>query len=304
VKALATRVLQGGWSGARIESELDWFADGFDMTVYTGVPVAGPSLEASWGPDCRQLFEVVAVPAGPHRKAGVEPFEADAFKGALAAGSPVHPLLAFGKANRSAFGYLATRQAFIARTWRPSGPVQPLVLVDPDQARPDVAAAYYASGFGIVYLPGQIRTNRGSVRSNRDPWARPKPGSEDRFLNELWRRRERKGWWLAEVPLGTRRADAVVLAASEPAQSAEGEHLGDFSASVASGAEVEILEAKKELNVGVIGQLLAASLLFTTSYPGHGRIALTAVVSKASDEPLEWFCNRVGIKVEVVPVSR
>ena len=144
---------------------------------------------------------------------------------------------------------MATRQAFVARSWHPNGPIQPLALVKPEAARTNVAPAYFSAGFDIVPLAGEVpakkRGGGGGYHSKRDPWEDPTSG-EDKTLNALWRRRGREGWWLAEVPIGTgapRRIDAVVVPWSEPRHSRGGGDVGEFRKAVTRDLDAELVEA-------------------------------------------------------------
>jgi hypothetical protein len=40
--------------------------------------------------------------------------------------------------------------------------------------------------------------------------------------------------------------------------------------------------------------------MFSESWPGHGRLSLTACVRELSDEARHWFCARYGIRVEMI----
>lgn len=134
---------------------------------------------------------------------------------------------------------------------------------------------------------------------------------EDALLNGLWRRRGESNWWLLEVPIGYadapansrqhRRIDAVVLAADQSRISAPLQDLDEFTEAVLD-AKIEMIEAKKRLNVSVVGQLLAGASMFSARYPSHGPVTLTAVVEHDRDAALRWYCASVGIDVvEVDP---
>ena len=306
MQAPATWVLRSHWNVDQILGAIEWYADTYRMTVFTRVPVAGPRL-GPWSPECPELQEIIAVPAGRRNAGAVREFDPDAFEAAVRKGTPVHPILAIGYADRPCFGYLATRQAFTARTWNPNGPVQPVALTKPEEARTNVSGAYFAAGFDIVPLGGEIPPFKrgGAIKRHQDPWENPKTG-EDRTLNALWRSRDKKGWWLAEVAIGTgapRRIDALVVDWPKPRRSPEGADVDDLRRELAAGREAELIEAKKKLDVATIGQLLCGAQMLADSLPGHGRLTLTAAVPVATDEPLLWFCDRYGIRVEVDSAS-
>jgi hypothetical protein len=284
------------WSEAEIDEALRWYAQQHRMTVFTSVPVTLPRWHG-WGPNCRKRLDTVAVPSAG--QGTVTAFDENAFRTALSEPRPIHPILVWGYANRPAFGYLATRQAFLARSWHPNGPVRPVALVAPGRDRPNTTSAYFAAGFDIIATPGvatrRTASSRGQIARN-DPWEAPR-SVEDRYLHELWRNRQRVGWWLAEVPIGqgaARRIDAVVIESPRPRRSKAGADLRDFGVAVAEGGSIELIEAKARLNPDVIGQLLCGAHLFGESWPGHGPLSLTACVAKPRDEALQWYCARHG----------
>jgi hypothetical protein len=293
------------WPEEKHEEALRWYAQEHGMTVLRDVPLTGLD-RGGWGDNCRKRFGEVAVPTAEPGK--VRPFEEADFLEALDRGTPIQPLLAWGFADRPAFGYLATRQAYLARTWDPRGPVCPVAIVAPKEAGRNVASAYAAAGFAIVAMPGESvpKPPGGGGRAvSNDPWENPRT-REDRYLHELWKGRKRKGWWLAEVPIGAdspRRLDAVVLAWQKPRHSSAAQvraEIDQLRDAVAEADDVELIEAKHELNFDVIGQLLCGAAMFSDDFPGHGRLSLTACVEKPRDKAGEWFCARNGIRVEFV----
>ena len=129
---------------------------------------------------------------------------------------------------------------------------------------------------------------------------------EDALLNALWRQRGGTNWWFLEVPIGYadapansrrhRRLDAVVLPFPRPEVSPQLQDLDELTEAVV-GAKVELVEAKKRLNTDVVGQLLAGASMFSSRYPKHGPLVLTAVVEHNRDAALRWYCASVGIEV-------
>jgi hypothetical protein len=69
------------------------------------------------------------------------------------------------------------------------------------------------------------------------------------------------------------------------------------------GRPVELIEAKGELNIDVIGQLLCGASMFSSKYPQHGQLRLTAVVADAGDAALRWYCDLERIQVVQVNPS-
>jgi hypothetical protein len=133
---------------------------------------------------------------------------------------------------------------------------------------------------------------------------------EDALLRAY--RQQRAGWWFLELPVGYRRAgggsprcrriDAVILPNASHAVSSDLADLQPFARAL-HGADVEIVEAKRELNTAVIGQLLCGLSMFSAEYRSHGRVTLTALVSRAPDAAVRWYCSTERIQiVELDPV--
>lgn len=285
------------------------FAKRERLTIFKDVPVTGPAL-APWSSACIERFVDVGVATG--QEGSIERFEKDGFIEAINSGTAVHPIAARGYADRTVYGQLATRAAYLERTWAPAGRVQPIALVRPGGDQSNVAPAYAAAGFTIHAAPGESGTPEsrpgGGGSGRNDPWNHPGPG-EDELLNQLWNQRDRQGWWLAEVPIGfrdhftdraARRIDAVVVAWPIPRHSAGGADLDEFGEAIAGGASVEIIEAKRTLNADVTGQVLCGEYQLATSWAGAGPRSRTVCVGRDGDEAVRWFCAQAGISVEVV----
>lgn len=141
------------------------------------------------------------------------------------------------------------------------------------------------------------------------------PGTsfEDDLLRGAWVQRGRSGWWLKEVGLGypgerrtrhDRRLDALILVDAPAQVSDKGEDLDEMAEAIAAGRPVELVEAKRELNTNVIGQLLCGLWMFRAKYARHDSIKLAAVVARAEDAALSWYCTQAGIEVvRVDPLS-
>ncbi len=125
------------WKRPDALEALTWFAATRRMTVFADVPVTNANWRG-WGSGCSRRVIDVAVAALSDGQ--VRPFAEDDFVVALASGRPIHPLNAWGFADRTVLGHLATHQAYLARTWRPSGPVQPVALVAPGLRGSNVAS--------------------------------------------------------------------------------------------------------------------------------------------------------------------
>jgi hypothetical protein len=131
---------------------------------------------------------------------------------------------------------------------------------------------------------------------------------EDLLLRAYWHGRRGDGWWFPEFAIGDgtaarRRIDAVVLPASPARLSTDHADRDAFLESV-TGAPVEIVEVKRRLNTAVIGQLLCGSAMFDALAPGHGPITLTALVHRAPDAALRWFCYTERIRIIEIEARR
>jgi hypothetical protein len=62
------------------------------------------------------------------------------------------------------------------------------------------------------------------------------------------------------------------------------------------GREVHLLEAKRLLTRGVIGQAIVGRLAFALDYPGHRALKAVALV-ETTDPALAWIAAQDGIEV-------
>lgn len=300
----------GAWPAHLQASALDAYAAATGHAVFTGVPLTAPGWR-EWGSRTRRRVEPVALRL-PEPAGCVTAYDESSFSRALASAVTVHPVVAWGYVDRPSFGHLTTRQQFLARSWQPAAPVQPVALVAAGRRRSNVAAVFFGAGFDIFELPGEPAARRGAgaggggAGGRNDPWHQPTT-AEDRMLHALWRRRGGRDWWLAEVPVGfdgqltdrrARRIDAVVVETDTPRTSAGGKDLDELQSALSVRAEV--IEAKNHpLRTDVIGQALCGRLQLAASYPQLGELSATVCVTDADDDAMRWFCARNGIRVEV-----
>ena len=92
-----------------------------------------------------------------------------------------------------------------------------------------------------------------------------------------------------------RRIDAVHFAGHPAAVVRDWGATSTGFAETVAGSDVEVVEAKKCLNVAAIGQCLAGIDMFSRAYPHHGLLVSVAVVRGVCDPALEWVCRRRGI---------
>lgn len=127
---------------------------------------------------------------------------------------------------------------------------------------------------------------------------------EDRLLREYWR--ARRGLMIVEVPIGgvgsagrwpagteRRRIDAVRLRAGA---GEEGIFYGKLGQQLhVSSRGIELIEVKRRLNRGGIGQAVAAREMFERQY--GARPSRVTIVCEATDPGLAWVCRRMGIVI-------
>jgi hypothetical protein len=146
-----------------------------------------------------------------------------------------------------------------------------------------------------------------SDEETRPAWF-PESG-EDASLLAWWRGHPRRGWLWLEVEIGRagpgqwpnrrshRRIDAVHVPGHPRREIADWVDDPASLEQAVDGAEIEIVEAKRELDVCVIGQCVAGVDMFSRAYPRHGLVRMVAVVRGALDPALSWVCGRRGIEV-------
>lgn len=66
------------------------------------------------------------------------------------------PIVAWGVANRPAYGVLVAGSAMLARSFPGHGPIRPLALVGSAGAEPNTAPAFFARGINIVAVPDEV----------------------------------------------------------------------------------------------------------------------------------------------------
>jgi len=140
---------------------------------------------------------------------------------------------------------------------------------------------------------------------------------EDWSTLEWWRNHPRQGLLWVEVVIGYagpgnwpnkrshRRIDAVHFP-GQPDRTVRRWVNSDTDgfAQAVSGAVVEIVEAKYELNFGVIGQCIAGRDMLSRAYPNHGPLRQVAIVRGTPDPALNWICDRRSIEVVAIPHQR
>jgi hypothetical protein len=299
----------GKWTPAQVDAALRWYAGHSRSTVIRDVPATAPSW-MGWGADVNRRLVAVAVPG---HETNVVEYDEDLFGRLVSEAAELRPLLAYGFIDRTGFGHIVTRCEYLKRSWDPSGRVRPVALQSGTRGPSNVADAFEGAGVEIVSLPidapPKDARRSGSPPGRNDPWQSRGKG-EDRYLHSLWNQRQRRGWWLAEVPVGfvdspsdsrSRRVDAVVIDNAPQRTSAGGRDIEELRHW--SGGRAILVEAKKYLNANAVGQLLSGEFMFRLSYPAFTDISLLACVEHRTDAAMDWFCDRRGIKVELIDLT-
>lgn len=115
------------WQKQKQDEAIASYASAHGMTVFTDVPLTQAGWKG-WPDNTNKRLAAVAV-GNPGVAAGsVQVFNEQLLAAAMAEPHPVRPLIARGYADRTVFGWLVTRQAFLTRSWRPRGDVIPVAL--------------------------------------------------------------------------------------------------------------------------------------------------------------------------------
>jgi len=135
--------------------------------------------------------------------------------------------------------------------------------------------------------------------------------NEEELINAFINKGILKGWFLGQVPIGRKRLEQRGITHKRgrfyiDLICVEGVHgkkpmrfdprYEDFILKEIKYRKIWLLEAKKELNAEVIGQLVIDRHLFPEDYP-HFNIKGLGIICKISDEILEDICRRMRITV-------
>ena len=144
------------------------------------------------------------------------------------------------------------------------------------------------------------------VEVHEELFDKPPGENEDKWLDRYLHKLDDPGRVYVEVPVGNRLKgrpryiDAVCLPQLPPAESSAFDR-DAFEEDLTAAGRVEIIEVKKNLHRGVVGQLLVARDFAAQEWdlPSGTPIDLVALVT-ATDAAIEGFCARNGIRVERV----
>jgi hypothetical protein len=298
------------WVKARVLDALQAHSDAAGSLVFTDVPVTAENWRG-WGEGTSRRYATVSL-QGLDR-VGVMRFKESEFVAALGESSAVSVVLAWGFLDRPGFGELTTRQAFFSRSWMDDGSVGLAALCAEGEDGGNTADVFRGAGAAIeqVLVPrnGPKKSGRSGPPAGRnDPWESPR-SFEDWLLHDLWESEGRRGWWLAEVPVGfkpeigikdsgSRRLDALVIEGHGPRTHRGGKGIEDLLA--LDSFDATVIEAKGHLGHNVVGQLLSGREMLRTSFPAAGSLQMIACVAEDGDPAMRWFCQEHDIRVELV----
>lgn len=135
---------------------------------------------------------------------------------------------------------------------------------------------------------------------------------EDQLLYKYWN--YSKGNLFLEVPIGNtniggwpsksgiRRIDGVIVIDDMNTDKAIVYKQGDYKfinfAEYIQGKTVELIEVKRNLTRGVIGQVIVGMDMFERQYRNSN--ITPVIICKCSDPALEWVCEKRNIQVRII----
>lgn len=275
-------------------ARLQQFVDRDGGRAYVDVPVSGKLL--GWRSNARlQVVDAVVINTGDESK----PIEWDNAQhdefAELLAAHPATLMSLHGYSDRTVFGTLVAGRELLSRAYPNHQLLRCVAMSDKPSGR-DIA--YYTAGMEIRFPEGVDETLTGPVAPYSR--ARPKrPSFEDALIDHYYKYTcKTQGTVWNEVPV----ADAALDALRVPDLPGgfnwwpENARL-DGLQSILRDFDVEVIEAKRRLNTGVIGQAMAGAILLAHAYPKHRLIRQTVLVAGRPEPALEWVCNKLGISV-------
>lgn len=274
---------------------LEAFAVRSGGRAYTSVPVSGPRL-GGW-PATTPVHRVDAVWFDTGDDGAVVQ-HTDSTAGQFVEDLSTHPATVLsirGYTDRTALGMLIAGRELLSR----SHPDHKLLTCMALGGKPTwMDTVYLAGGIGIEFAdPESIR-----------PSGSPHPGNPGRsdfedaqILRYFEDAHRHSGWLIQEVPVADRRLDGLHVPTGEAGRSLEHWRADMDLKSALRDFDVEVIEAKRQLNTDVIGQVIAGANLIARQFPDHRLIRQTVVVSGEPDPALRWVCDKRGILVAAVP---
>src|SRR5262249_13413295 len=153
----------------------------------------------------------------------------------------------------------------------------------------------FAEGIPLIDPDGRIRRPRGGKRGPFPTKTRVPPSDEDtlvaRFYNETL---SGTGTLWQEGPIAAAALDGLYGAALDGGLRWWKKREAPPLEEVLAGFDVDVVEAKTEMNTDVIGQSVAGAIGLAHEYPRHRLITQTVVVGGQPDPGLDWVCHKRG----------
>ncbi|MFM7272087.1 MAG: hypothetical protein ACKO2C_10720 [Actinomycetes bacterium] len=198
-----------------------------------------------------------------------------------------------GYADRTVFGRLVAGREMLSRSYPTHRRLDAIALGNKLDAR---GVPYLAEGIEVLALDGSRLSGPTVHRAS----ARREPAEstyEDRLLEQYFDvALDGQGTLWFEVVIGSARLDALYVPNVPGGRSFWGGDVDHLAATIAEH-DVEVIEAKWELNLDVIGQVIAGAVMLAHESPRHRLVRQTVVVGKSHDSALEWLCAKRGIRV-------
>ena len=262
--------------------------------AFLDVPVSGKLL--GWRSNARiQMVDAVIVDTGQaSQPTEWDDAQHDEFAELLAA-HPATLVSLHGYSDRTVFGTLVAGRELLSRAYPNHQLLRCVAMSDKPSGR-DIA--YYTAGMEILFPDGVDQWQSGPVA----PYSRKRPkrpSFEDALIERYYNDTcKAQGTVWNEVPVADAALDALRIPdlPGELNWWPENARL-DGLQSILRDFDVEVIEAKRRLNTGVIGQVMAGAILLAHAYPLHRLIRQTVVVAGRPEPALEWVCNKLGITV-------
>lgn len=263
-----------------------WQARGGRDTIFTEVGVAGKRKASHWRSDSTER-RLDGVRLGKPTEPGIFPKQGTTGRFAGHDGSPVELIEVKAGLSEEVIGQslvgrlLWTKQytnAPVERTIALCKIADPLLVWVCEQPSVDIHVEVIPN----ARKPGRLMTSR--LRHMLD----------DRWVEALepWRRDH---LYFTEIPLGPTRVNLLRVGAGPDLLARYDTR--DRLLDAIDGRPVELIEIRRALTRGVVGRLLAHTLLLKKEYGID--VGTKRVLVGRSDEALKWACGELGIEVEL-----
>lgn len=277
---------------ARQRERLEAFVSVHGGRVYTAVPVCGAGL-GDWPAGTPvHLIDAVWFDAGGTGTI-IDGGDDQQFRLDIAS-FPATLLTAWDYADRNLLGSLVACRELLSRSY----PNHRLLRCVALGGRPSwMDAAYLGRGFGRQFDDPATFFPTGTPHPGNPGVSEYEDAQLRLYFNEGL---DARGWLIQEVPVADRRLDGLHVPTADIHRPLERWRQDMDLATVLTNFDVEVIEAKRALNMDVIGQVIAGADLLGRQYQQHRLISQTVVVS-TEDPALQWVCDKLGIFVATVP---